>query len=294
MTEDAEVIATVREVLAVFRRIVESVSTLRHWTRQVGGWWTVLLRCVLLHQYESLETVVDLVERGRGESCIPLLRSGCEEYLWIKFLKIIEDKRREVILQAKAAIELDDSIQAQRKYIGDAGLLDIGISGEIVESIRKSRVLSQLAMKDIGTHLGWKLKRRLFPTTAYIANAVGEKELYDLIFHATSRTVHFSVSELFRRAWGDEEELRITSKDMNRYWSRFALFWGTRVLALTAAEILDEFGDHESEWPMTDLAELDPHTVEQMLRKISESGYVQIITAEELNQHIPPEKRPNW
>lgn len=294
MTEDAEVIAAVHEVLAVFGRIVDSVSTLKKWTRQVGGWWTVLLRCVLLHQYENMQTVVDLVKRGRGDCCVPLLRSACEEYLWIKFLKGIEDKQRELILESKAAIEVDDSIQAQRKYIGDAGLADIGISGEFVEQTRKIRKLAQLTMRAIGAHLGWKSGKRPFPTTAYIANAVGEKELYDLIFHATSRTVHFSVGELFRRAWGDEEELKITSTNMNNYWSRFALFWGTRVLALTAAEILDEFGDHEDEWSMTDLGELDTGAIEKMLRKVSDSGYVQIITAEELNQHIPPEKRPRW
>jgi hypothetical protein len=167
---------------------------------------------------------------------------------------------------------------------------EIGFSPEFIARAQELGDNARQSVKDVGKRLGWKA-RPLFPTAAYIAEVVGEKELYELIYHATSRTVHFSVGELFRRAWGDKDVLNITSKDMNRYWSRFALYWGIRVLVLTAAEIFEEF--NSGEWP-EELDEIDFKGVEELMKKISSSGYVQIITAQELNLHISPERRPKW
>jgi hypothetical protein len=292
VTDDAEVLANTRELLKIYAEVVDSVSTLKKWTRRSGGWWAVLLRCVLRRQYENMDTVVDLVERGRGHCCVSLLRSACEELLWLKFLKTISTRDRELIIQAKVNIEVGDSIHAQHAYLGDAGMKEIGFSPEFIAGARKNREHMRQEMKTVGKRLGWKTGRRLFPTAAYIAGMVGEKELYDLIYHATSRTVHFNVSELFRRAWGNDDELKITSDDMNRYWSRFALFWGTYVLAMTSAEILEEFS--EDEWSMGESAEVNLKALESLLEKTSKSGYVPIITAQELNLHISPERRPKW
>jgi hypothetical protein len=275
VTGDAELLADVRSLLKLQSEVVDSVSTLIKWTRRSGGWWTVLLRCALRRQYESMETVVDLVERRRGHCCVPLLRSACEELLWIKFLKTIGKKDRELIIQAKVNIEAGDSIHAQHAYLGDAGMKEIGFSPEFIAEARKNRETMRQKMKSVGKRLGWKSGRRLFPTAAYIADTVGEKELYDLIYHATSRTVHFSVSELLRRAWGNDDELRITSDDMNRYWSRFALFWGTCVLTMTSAEILEEI----EEWSLGESGEDNLKTLERLMEKIPKSGYVPIITA---------------
>lgn len=288
--EDTQLLADVRALLRIFSSVVDSVSTLKKWRRQSEVWWKIILRSVLRREYESMETIVNLVERGEGHSCVPLLRPACEELLWIKFLRKINKKDRELIVQAKAVLESGDSIDAQHRYLGNDGMSKLGFNSKYLAEAREKTEHAKQSIKKLGERLGWKSKG-LFPTTAYIARAVGEKELYDLIFHATSRTVHFSVSELFRRGWSkhDSDDLAITSKAMNQYWSRFALFWGTRVLALTSAEIFEELS--EDDWPRG-LDQRAVDAVSELLAKIVGSGYVPIITAEEMNLRRPRKEQP--
>jgi len=40
------------------------------------------------------------------------------------------------------------------------------------------------------------------PSGAWIAERDGEKTLYDYLFSATSRAIHFSAGEIMRRGWG--------------------------------------------------------------------------------------------
>jgi hypothetical protein len=288
--EDIQLLADVRALLQIFSSLVDSVSTLKKWMQQSEVWWKIILRSVLRRQYEGMETIVELVERGQGHSCVPLLRPACEELLWIKFLRKINENDRELIIQGKAVLESGDSIEAQQRYLGNVGMSNLGFNSKYIAEARKKTEHAQRSIKKLGERLNWK-SRGLFPATAEIARAVGEKELYDLIFHATSRTVHFSVNELFRRGWSkpNSDDLTITSKAMNRYWSRFALFWGARVMALTSAEIFEELS--EDDWPQG----LDKSTVDavsELLARIVGSGYVPIITAKELNLRRPPEKQP--
>lgn len=50
--------------------------------------------------------------------------------------------------------------------------------------------------------------------------------MYDRIYYATSRTVHFNVIELLRRTWFKKgEPISVTSNHYERYWASFALAW---------------------------------------------------------------------
>jgi hypothetical protein len=59
-------------------------------------------------------------------------------------------------------------------------------------------------------------------------------EFYDVIYHATSRSVHFAPSELLRSAWGRGRRVQVGSRMLSGYWEAFVLFWGWRLFMLTA------------------------------------------------------------
>jgi hypothetical protein len=55
-------------------------------------------------------------------------------------------------------------------------------------------------LENVGSALGWKTSGTTFkfPSTKELAVTVGQRELYELIYEATSRSVHFSVFEVLR------------------------------------------------------------------------------------------------
>lgn len=92
-----------------------------------------------------------------------------------------------------------------------------------------------------------------------------------------------------RRAWAKGEETQISSKHMNHYWSAFALFWGTYISCLSFIEIFEVFDKEAVQW--TDDDHVDGDAVGNLISRVLGIGQVAIITAEELNLNLAPEKR---
>ncbi len=266
--------------------VVDSISTLE-WKTSMG-FWTILCRCVVRRQYDALESIVDAVGRGQGHSSVPLLRPACEEFLWIKFLRHIDENPRETIIWAKAQIEVGDTVANQFQYIGEKGMKNLGFRAGFAKKRIANRKHAEQEMKNVGNKLKWNLKRGFFPSVAAIARSVNEERTYRLIYSATSRAVHFNVAELYRRAWGTKGKVTISSGNMNRYWSHFCLFWGWGLFALILKEIGEEF--EKNNWPIASFA--DDGEMKQLIEEWSKAGPVSIITAEEMNEHFTPGTDP--
>jgi hypothetical protein len=74
----------------------------------------------------------------------------------------------------------------------------------------------------------------------FIAQKSGSQKLYRFLYHATSRYVHFSATELGRRGWGGSHgTLEISSATYEPAWAVFSLQWGIRLLGETLATTLD-------------------------------------------------------
>jgi hypothetical protein len=103
----------------------------------------------------------------------------------------------------KSQIEFGETVEAQRLYAGDATMKQFGFTTKYMSGLQEARKRAQAELRLIKAMLKWPIKPEFLPSVSFIARTVNEKELYDLIYHATSRTVHFNVSELLRRAWGE-------------------------------------------------------------------------------------------
>jgi hypothetical protein len=275
----------IQALLESSRPIVDGLSTLV-W-KASDGFWLLLCRCVLRRQFDSLEAIANLTRRREGHCSVPLLRPACEEFLWIKYLHTLSGDVREEILLHKSQLETVDSVEAQRAHAGDKVMEEVGFTPKYMGRLRENRTRAQNRLKTIKQELKWPKKPEFLPSVSFIASTTGERELYELIYHATSRTVHFTVSELLRRAWGDAREVNITSQRMGKYWSEFSLYWGWRIFFFTLVEIADALQDEGVSAPNF----TDEFLFETLMKKFSEFGMVPIITAEELNLHIPDDKR---
>lgn len=275
----------IKQLMDLLRPVVDHASKLT-W-KVSDGFWLLVCRCVLRRQFDALEAIVNLVGRGEAHSSVPLLRAACEEFLWVKYLRTLKPELREVIVLQKSQIETADTLDAQRAYAGDKLMQEFGFTTTFMDALRENRSAAQMKLKVVKKQLKWPTKPEFLPSANFLARVTNEKELYDLIYHATSRTVHFTVSELLRRAWGDAKEVTISSQHMHGYWSKFSLYWGWRLFFFTFVEIAEAFESQGVSLPNF----ADETRFDSLIKEFAAPGMMPIITPLEMNMHIPVDQR---
>jgi hypothetical protein len=106
-----------------------------------------------------------------------------------------------------------------------------------------------------------------------LSRKVGREREYNFLYHGTSRFVHFSTHEIFRRAWGRKGEVSIGSNSFAQYWQDFALCWSLRLFLALVVRCQDVLTD----------ADFSSEKIASLSAELEEIGVVPIITAEELS-----------
>lgn len=281
MPRNEELRTAVADTLAAVKDVVTAASKLA-W-KQSDGFLPLVRRSILRRQYECLSVAVDLVDKGQGFAAVSLLRPACEEFLWAKYFEILGAKDAEQLILLMASRELRDSLRAQDGYAGRSVSDSLGLTGYLKSQEASSkRVNSQI--KALGTKLKWEkrtVENSQLPTVAFVAKAVAETNLYRYLYHASSRYVHFSPTELLRRTWGRTGDVTVNSDHFKEYWSSFVMYWGVVLLASTFPHVIAGMDETE--------LELDAEKLFDAARRVSAHGAIPIITAEELAWETDPQ-----
>lgn len=236
------------------------------------GLRSIFPRAALCRQYESLEAIVDLTSAQRSHAGVPLLRPACEELLWLRYLNTLCAEHVEAILVYMTQDEYLASIRAQEQYAGRTVMRNMGLAPHLDHLERTSQERSA-NMSTLGKLLNWprrNIKEGTLPSMRFVAKATDNLKLYQFLYHATSRFVHFSGAELCRRAWGGPGNMSVSSQHFHDYWGAFSLFWGLRVFIQTTLQC-----------PACDYGLVDDG--EALLNAIDAlGGAIPIVTAEEL------------
>ena len=211
----------------------------------------------------------------------PLLRPACEELIWAKYLATIDKGSANELLLCLAQKEIHDSLVAQDGYLGRTATKEAGL---LIPLERLTHHLPEIRRRlaILGNKLRWPKKfieKGAVPSIAWLAKETGNTKMYNFLYHAASRYVHFSMGELLRRAWGSPAELTIRSANFGEYWSSFTLAWGLRLLSdtyLAMHEYLEADG-------VIDPGVSDGSKIMDAYKRIAEFGLVPIITRAELN-----------
>lgn len=269
-----DLLSSVDSALEALRETVESNSDLG-WTPSTG-FLPLVRRAILRRQFDSLEAVAWLVREGRGYAAVPLLRPSCEELIWLRYLGGIASTDAEELLTCSGSAELFHTLQAQDEYAGRAVTKELGLLSYLQDSnARQETVGSRL--RALGIRLGWDRRTTdagRIPSVAFLAKRTGQQKLYNFLYHATSRFVHFSVPELLRRAWGRPDSVSIRSIHFHDYWSAFALHWGIRLFLDSLTELV-ACGE-------LSYVQFDTNQLLTAADRIGRFGQVPIVTAEEL------------
>jgi hypothetical protein len=117
--------------------------------------------------------------------------------------------------------------------VGDEVMRDLWYTPGFLEAARKKLSVTEAELSALRKQLKWSGR---VPSTEWIAKAVDEQRIYQYLHSATSRSLHFSAGEIFRRGWGDPHGIVTTDKPEFRvHLSEFALDKLWRLLFETVA-----------------------------------------------------------
>ena len=238
------------------------------------GYFELIVRAAVIRQHEGFGAIADLVLMERGDAAVALLRPACEELIVLRYLMTIDRKDAEALLVLLAQRDIDKALAAQHEYSGADAMRELGLT-RLYESRHAKRSYLKNDLRELTKKLGWPKGDRL--NVWFMAKKTGEEKLYNFLYHATSRAVHFSVGELMRRCWGKPGEMVLSSNHFEPYWARFALSWGVR-LYIDTLVLADDLHFYKEK-------ELDKNVEERicyLAKKIGAAGTMPIITAEEL------------
>ena len=264
-------------VLTEMKPLIESAGRFR-WDPQ-RGLLPVIRRAILCRQYECLECILHLVEHNRGYAGVPLLRPACEELIWAKYLSSLDEVSAYNLLLCVAQKEMFDSLTAQDNFLG-RNETESQVLVNYLERLTKFQPKLRGMLAELGKRLGWPRKNiqdRTLPSMRWLAQATKMKWVYDFVYHASSRYVHFSTTELLRRAWGTPDEITIRSTNFGPYWSAFALAWGQRLLTETFLALHQSL---EADGLLD--VDVDEEKIISAYKRIADFGLVPIVTPGEL------------
>lgn len=190
----------VRAYLSESQRLVDHLSEFQ-W-KEGDGFFEVVLRAMLRRQHDALGAILLLCEAERGDCAVPLLRPACEEYIVARYLRQLSRADAERLLVAVGSVESEDDLDAQRKFAGLDVMLDIGFSARFQAGWTRNADVARRELLDLGRELGWPHRKRgSLPPVRFLAQRADAEAVYNFLYHATSRFVHFKTKELMRRAW---------------------------------------------------------------------------------------------
>lgn len=243
----------------------------------------VVEKVCAVRQHEALRATLLLHQNSLGHLAVGYVRPACEEYIWLAYLKSVDKGKARLLASSIALEESTRSISAQHRHMGADGMVSLGFPEKFLAENETRGRTARVHLKALGAELGWPTdskgrQRGRLPSSDWVADRIGQKRLYDYLYSASSRMLHFSVSEITRRGWGSagaEQVLRFDHPDYVAYRTDFALSWQVYLLTQTAGILRIAAG------PI--MNEAEGKAMASAVERFGALGPVPIIRPEEIN-----------
>ncbi len=206
------------------------------------------------------------------------LRGICEDLISLKFLLNLPPDKREAIVNEYILYLMTASIQSQNHYFKKERPFQPTVHVPNVDTIVNAHTKT---LNSLWQSLGHK-KDKIFPGVAQMAIDSKLKSLYDFVYHATSRTVHFSPNVLLRTGWykapGENQVIEFSVNNFSDYYILFNSHYGTTLFI----EIIKSFKKYLGIEKVISVAVKELLEIQNRLHFFPE-----IITYEELNLTRP-------
>jgi hypothetical protein len=202
---------------------------------------SILARACLAKTFEFNQFLAGHASEHQSFFFTATLRGICEDIIALKYFKdCVDPADTQTILQAWIHLQYLEGVDAQTQFFNanrphQPVLKNGNVGSRMEETINRIRAYRK--------KFNW---RRTPPTTQQMAEASGLGPLYDYLYDATSRVVHFSPSVLLRMGWGPENKpdatYHFSSENFFRYYSQFNEFYGVYLFVLFFDIMKDQLG----------------------------------------------------
>jgi hypothetical protein len=276
-----ELTAEVARLATISRDIYNTFQPLS-FDQMVDNLPALAFRVSVLRQVEALEAGVALTRDRLGHLSVMFVRPACDEYFWLKYLTVIEDEPLRKLLGLLSQVEGLTSVLTQQQYAGKKDMKYLGFPAAFVNQSIRARAATVDQLTTLGVELGWPQRHDLsasaVPSTHWVANKAGGGKLYDFLYSASSRMLHFSMGEVARRGWADSPTgaIDLASPSYTVYRAHFGLYWAVHLLILTLP-----LGSKLGEDLDKKIVSMDSYL--EVVRRIAAFGKVPITTPAEFN-----------
>jgi Family of unknown function (DUF5677) len=192
-----------------------------------------ILLCSLLKCIEYNQTISKIDNFTGHFFYMPFLRGICEEIIHLTYLfNVIEEQDRSNFVVVYQISDLIKSIESQETFFDSQR----EFQPVLTKSILKSHILKDLSIDELLLSLkqkyGWE---RRFPSVKQVATNSDLLSLYEYLYSATSRLVHFNPQTLLQMVWGEFKNGKfvkgdISIKHFEKYYREFCQFYGYYLL----------------------------------------------------------------
>lgn len=187
--------------------------------------------------YDFVLHICSLKDQSTSFFQLPMLRGVCEDLITLVYILKLEKPKQNYILTLKRHNEIFRATKAQKDFFGRYNkgqivlpILNEGRENEIIDILKKE---------------GHKFSDAKLPKVKAMANEIGKSDLYDFLYHATSKAVHFDILTLLSMGWGkineDKGEIEpiFTYKNLYRHYYTFCLFYSSFLFIQQTKEFCD-------------------------------------------------------
>lgn len=281
LVEDARIIA------AVMRAVHDTVPL----PALLASPSRIAARAALLEHLERIDAAVVLYPLGLLHQTLAMVRPALDSMIWLRYLTSVQPESvRDQLVTALGEAELIATLDAEQQYAGKKPMTALGFPASFVNDMRRYRRDALARLRRLAGELGSPAlddaTATPIPSSAWIAQRADRPRTYARTFAATSKAVHFSASELLRRAWAEPgNPVDLHHPAYLRWRGALAL---TELLHLlpeivdAAATLCPELDAHAGELP---IAEHDAAAYEAAWERHRARGLVPLVHPAMFNLH---------
>ena len=290
MTKEKDSKLPSEKPLELLQQLAPHISEIARATPNESTEYDQLLRAALAKCFEFSLYIFEDEDSKHSFFSLPTLRGICEDLISLKyFAEKVDAVDREEILLAFAALNIFDGLKRQTTYFEkNRPLQPILKDKKLYPDIERYNEMEKQKIKSFKNKYHW---RRNYPTVEEMAKAAGLEELYNYLYAASSRAVHFTPHVLGRMGWTIESlpkdeksenignyEMQFSTQNFSRYYQEFCEFYSLQLLILFL-ETFSKYLEFNEE-----LRELQSKIKMSLKRYIR---WPELITFEEMNFKSP-------
>ena len=183
----------------------------------------LIARALVVRHVESVGAALALQDAGLGHLGVTFVRPALDAALWARYLAMLDQDDCESLLRLLSAYEHGATLSAMQQYHGRKSLTKMGFPAAfVIGGITASRTARD-ELGELGDRLGWPERTGVLPPMSWLANRVDRPRTYQYLYSATSKHLHFSVSDAEKQTYGHDGVWHVRDEDSDAYRTAFAL-----------------------------------------------------------------------